>query len=233
MIYSNIIQGSDEWKELRYRKIGGSSNEMVMANFDKPVYKNAIFYTLLGEFLEDFEIDFDTYLSRDVVRGNELEPEAREEFSRIYGKKVFEVGWSESSDFTGISPDGIIGDEDLIDTDERNVNEALEIKCPSKSTYCKYLDDNSIAINDYAWQIVTYFKEFPNLSVLNLFIYRPENNAKSHILIKITKDTRVFINSKKSGIVSDLVVDLTNRQNELKTALDNRIKELTTPVNEF
>lgn len=232
MLYKEIIQGSDEWKEIRYRKLGGSSNEDVMTNLGKPVSGNAIFYKLLGEFSEEFEIEEERFLSADVQRGNMLEPIAREDFSRIYGKQVFEIGWAESSSFTGISPDGIVGDINLIHTAD-DVEEAIEIKSPSRTVYMKYLETNDIAITDYAWQIVTYFKEFKNLKVLNNYLFRPENLIKKHILIKITRDMEIRINKTKTGKISDLVVELETRQNELKKALDDKIKQLKTPITQF
>lgn len=229
MIYKDVIQKSDEWKELRYRKIGSTGSKDAMSNQGSPVEKNAIFFKLLGELTEDYEFEEPRFLSESVQRGDELEPIAREEFARIYGKQVFEIGWSESSDFTGISPDGIIGDEDLIDCNELNVDEALEIKCPARNTYALYLVDKSVAVEDYAWQIVTYFKEFPNLSILNLFIYRPENLIKSHILIELTRDMVIPVNKKKSCKIADLCIELTERQNELKEALKAKIEELKKP----
>lgn len=232
MLYKKIIQGTDEWKELRYRKLGGSSNEKVMTNLGKPVSGNAIFYDLLGEFSEDFEIEEDGFVSKDVSRGTELEPIARESFQRVYGKPVFEIGWAESTLFTGISPDGIIGDEKFINMID-DVEEALEIKCPSRTTYCKYLEKNDLAITEYAWQIVTYFKEFKNLKVLNLFLFRPENSIKKHVLIKITRDTEIIVNKSKRGIISDLCVELTERQNELKKSIIERIEQLRKPSIEF
>lgn len=232
MLYKEIIQGSFEWKELRYRKIGGSSAEKVMANLGKPVTNNAIFAEILGEFCEDYEFEEGGFLSADVNRGNELEPIARFEFQRIYGKSVFEIGWAESSIFTGISPDGIIGDVALINAIE-DVEEAIEIKCPSRTTYAKYLIDNSIAITDYAWQIVTYFLVFKNLKKLNLFIYRPENAIASHILIELTRESIVMVNKNKGGDIDNLCKELSERQKELLISINAKITELSELKNNF
>lgn len=225
MLYRDIIQGTDEWNQLRYRKVGGSSNAKVMTNLSKSVKDNAIFFELLGQFTEDFEIEESRYLSAKVERGNELEPEARSEFARIYGKEVFEIGWSESSDFTGISPDGIVKDGKVIKT-ESDVTKALEIKCPTKNTYVKYLINKDLALEDYVWQIVTYFKEFPNLGVLYFFIYRPENKIKNHILIEVRRSTVIAVDKKLVTNIDELVEILAIRQEMLKKALDAKVLEL-------
>lgn len=218
-IYDKIIQGTDEWKELRWRKIGGSSLEKVMANADKSVKENAIFFELLSEMCEEFDPFESDFLSSAMQRGNEYEPLAAEEFERITGKKCSEIGWAELEDgFTGISPDRLIGK-----------NEALEIKCPSRNTYAKYLVNNDIAITDYAWQLVQYFVVFENLETLYFMIFRPENKINSFIIIKITKDTEIVVNKKKKSKISDLVIEAKTRIEVLKNELQNELKNLQKP----
>lgn len=218
-IYKDIIQSTDEWKELRYRKIGGSTNSKVMANSGKSVEENAIFATLLGDFMEEFEIE-DNYATAEMQRGNDLEPIAADEFSRIYGKKCYEIGWAEISDFVGISPDRLIEGE--------KITEALEIKCPSKNIYSKYLLNNNEAITDYCWQLVHYFHVFEDLEKLNFFIYRPENLIQNHILIELTRDTVIQVNKNKSAAISELVEASEVRIEELRIALKNKIEALNT-----
>ena len=80
-IYKNIQQQTDEWKELKYRKIGGSTLGGVMSYIDKPVEGNAIFFELLGQFTEEFEIDED---------GNNYVEDEKEELVFDFSKsKIF------------------------------------------------------------------------------------------------------------------------------------------------
>ena len=219
-IYDKIVQGTDEWKALRWGKIGGSSLDKVMANPEKSIKENAIFYEILAQKCEEFdpfESDFTSYA---MLRGNEFEPLAADEFERVTGKVCREIGWSELEDgFTGISPDRLIGE-----------TEALEIKCPGRNTYAKYLTTPDLAITDYAWQLVMYFVVFDKLETLFFMIYRPENQLKPAIYIEIHRDTVISINKKKSGTVSELVIEAKNRIEELKLELNNSINELKKPL---
>ena len=215
-IYKEIVQGSDEWKEIRWGKIGGSSLEKVMANEGKPVENNAIFFEVLAQKCEEFDPFEENRTTLDMIRGNEYEPLAAEEFERVTGKACSVVGWIECDDnFTGISPDRLIGK-----------NEALEIKCPSRNTYAKYLTNKGLILTDYCWQIVQYFNVIENLEVLNFFIYRPENNLKPFILLKITKDTEIQVDKKRTAKVSELVIDAKVRIFELEIALNKKMNEL-------
>lgn len=228
-IYKDLIQGTDEWKEMRHGKIGGSSLKEVMANEGKPVENNSFFYELIGQRTEEFDCEDGIFVTKAMQRGVDLEPVARAEFERIYGKKVHEIGWLELSDFVGISPDGLIATDDELET--WKIKEALEIKCPTRAVYMKYLIDNQEAIDDYPWQIVHYFLT-TGIEKLNLFIYRPENKLAAHILIEITKDTIINVSKKKSATVETLVEEARTRLNELEVSLKNRI-ELLTPKTNF
>lgn len=223
-IYRELLQQTPEWKLEKYRTVGGSTLKEVMTNEGKDVAENAVFLDLLGEFLEDYCPEPEKWLGDDVARGNELEPIGREEFERITGKKVHEVGLVKKTDFIVLSPDGLIGDYETLET---SCEEALEIKCPSRKVYTSYLVDNQKAVDDYGWQIVMYFLVL-GIKQLNLFVFRPENLVQGHILIEITPDTIINISKKKTARIVDLVKDAENRLNELETALSDKVEELTT-----
>lgn len=73
--------------------------------------------------------------NRHTDRGEELEPEAREEFSRIMGLEVEQVGFIvQDNELVGCSPDGMI-----------KINgqyaAGVELKCPLAKNHAKYLLD--------------------------------------------------------------------------------------------
>ena len=65
-----------------------------------------------------------------MAHGNEFEPFARAEYEILNSVMVEEVGFVKhpALDWTGASPDGLIGDDGLI-----------EIKCPNTATHIEYL----------------------------------------------------------------------------------------------
>lgn len=73
-----------------------------------------------------------------MLRGLELEVEARDWLALRYGKQVHEVGFITDNESTrGCSPDGTLKDGDTIGA-------TVEIKCPKGSTHVKYLIDGTL-----------------------------------------------------------------------------------------
>lgn len=214
-IYDKIIQGTDEWKELRHGKIGGSTCEKIMTKLDKPITECAIFYDLLSEHMEDFDPFQSDYQNLAMQRGNEYEPLAREEYERIYGLNVQQVGWVERDDnFSGISPDGWI----------KSAKKSIEIKCPSANTHVKYMLDFNQFLEEYVWQIVCNFLVL-EVDTVDCISYRPENKFKPIIVFTVTKDTEISISKKETKKISELVKMLKNRIEETNKAIEKELKK--------
>ena len=219
-IYDKIVQGTDEWKELRHGKIGGSTASKVMTKLDKPVTECSVFADLLSEWMEDFDPFQGDYQSAAMQRGNEFEPLARDEYSRITGNIVKQIGWAESDEtsFIGISPDGLVGDK-----------KAIEIKCPSANTHVKYMLDFNEFLEEYCWQIIHTFLVL-DVDTVDCISYRPENKIKPIIIYTVTKDTQIRISKKEVYKVSELVAMLQTRLfeiiSELQKEINNQNKQL-------
>jgi len=194
-IYENIIQGSIEWHEIRYGKIGGSTAGKLMTKLDKPVRECADYFRLLADMMEDFDPDIESYQSDAMKRGNELEVDAREEYERIFGVEVKQIGWAElDNGLIGISPDGLVSDK-----------HAIEIKCPEKQTHAAYILDNSKFLETYKWQIVHYFYVL-GVEKVTCISFRPENKYIPLLAFDVTPDTVI-----KGQTISRLVEILHSR----------------------
>lgn len=142
-IIKSCEQGSSEWLEMRLGKITASRVKDVMSKGrGLAVSKTSESYMmeLIAEILTGQSKPF---FENDAMRwGTEKEPQARD----MYKLKndfvaVDEVAFIELNDFVGMSPDGLIGDDGL-----------LEIKCPTTTTQLKRaLSDDYSA--DYKAQI--------------------------------------------------------------------------------
>lgn len=157
--HDNIIQGSLEWFEIKYRKIGGTLSKGLFINSE------TLFIDLLSQHLEEFEPS-ESYTSPDMERGKELEPFALEYISKYTGIDFKNTGWIQSSEskLLGISPDGI---------SECN-KFAAEIKCLSKKAHTSILLENETP-KDYLAQIVHYFTVNKELEKLYFLAFRPES----------------------------------------------------------
>lgn len=106
MIIHDIEQGSPEWHELRKLKLTASHATEIGNNG-----KGLLTYVdklILRQIVEEEQIT-----SRDIERGNELEPIARLKYEFEKGVTVREVGFIEHCPNSGCSPDGLVDDDYL------------------------------------------------------------------------------------------------------------------------
>ena len=118
--YNDLEQGTEEWLAVRRGRVTASRIADIMVEGKGPhgFGKGAITYLneKVSEVLTGMQHEFHTQATD---WGNKHEDAARERYERVYDVKVDEVGFIKSNRFFGVSPDGLVGDEGLI-----------EIKCP-------------------------------------------------------------------------------------------------------
>ena len=127
-IYKEVEQRSDLWYSLRRQRIT-ASNASVVATNGKGL--ETYIYTLMSEYYSSAEKEH--YTNSDIERGVLLEPEAKIEFQFYTGLDVQEVGFVELNEYVGVSPDGLVGDDGLI-----------EVKCPKDDIYFRLLLNGNI-----------------------------------------------------------------------------------------
>jgi hypothetical protein len=134
----DIKQGTDEWHKIRLGKFTASNFSNLFMKKETKGFQNLInqvvFERLTGEVPESFESDY-------MKRGKELEAIARTSYQLSTFNHVLEIGFIELNEWVGCSPDGLIGEDGL-----------LEIKCPKFSTLIEYHLDGRVP-SDYMYQI--------------------------------------------------------------------------------
>lgn len=209
----DIQQGSIEWHELRNAKIGGSTSKGLFVKSD------TLLIELLSESIEEFELE-DSYSSEDMLRGQELEPIAREKASKLLGIDFVECGWlqSEENYLLGISPDGITID----------FTEAIEIKCPAKKKHTQTILSNEIP-SDNIFQCLHYFTVNPYLNKLHFVSFRPES-IKTLFLKTITRESIIDLGTKakpNKKTVTEWVKISKAEAEKLRFDLENAIDKLS------
>lgn len=124
-------QRSPEWFQARLGVPSASSFGKVITPTGKPSmqvdgYRNKLVAEILTGRTDGQEA------SEAMQRGTDMEPEARSYYELIAGP-VQEIGFCIHDDGFGCSPDGLVGDDGL-----------LEIKCPLSHTQVEYLRDGKI-----------------------------------------------------------------------------------------
>lgn len=121
-IHNNVTQGSDEWLAMRCGLLTASEMKLILtptlkiANNDKT---RAHLYELLAQRITRYVEPM--YVSDDMLRGQEDEFYARQEYAEKFGP-VDEVGFitNDRWGFTlGYSPDGLVGADGLIEIKSR------------------------------------------------------------------------------------------------------------------
>ena len=197
----NSPQGSESWlKERAGHFTASKANELLM-----PVsnlgYKDLI-YQIAIEKITGIPIDIN-YKSYDMIRGNELEPQAREQYQLETFDLVKEVGFMELNEFVGMSSDGLIGDD-----------RQLEIKCKKYNTHCRLLDGTELMPKKDFLQIqfqlfvsgrklCVYYCYYPGIKSYVQKIKRDEKTIseienKLEVAIKHVKDRIELIKKEQS-----------------------------------
>ena len=130
MIIHDVIQKSPEWRQVRCGKIGASDISDVLAKGQGKTRKT-LMLRVLAERLSG--IPQETYCNSAMDWGTEHEPFARNMYEMETSCSVKQVGFVEWDEYAGCSPDGLVGDDGLV-----------EIKCPNTSTHLSYILANKM-----------------------------------------------------------------------------------------
>jgi len=128
-IRSDLIQGTDEWFAARRGIVTASVvGQLITPKTVKPAandYSRALTTTLVAERITGWTEE--VFVSNDMMRGSMDEPVARDLYGRHYAP-VVEVGFMVRDDWgwrLGYSPDGLVGDDGLIEVKSRRPKKHL------------------------------------------------------------------------------------------------------------
>lgn len=109
-VYKDIIQQTPEWFYVKRLKMSASRASAIIAGGKGlDTYIN----NLIEEFFDDGSGE--RFVSPDMERGNLLEDQARTMYELENDVEVEQVGFIELDDYVGVSPDGLVGDDGLIE----------------------------------------------------------------------------------------------------------------------
>jgi hypothetical protein len=127
--YSDLVQGTDEWLEARRGIVTASVvGQLITPRTIKPAANadsRALTAQLVAERITGWSEQ--PYVSHDMLRGSRDEPVARGVYAEHYAP-VAEVGFMVRDDWgfrIGYSPDGLVGDDGLIEIKSRRPKEHL------------------------------------------------------------------------------------------------------------
>ena len=144
-------QRTDEWHAARLGRVTASRLGDVLAKPTTAAYRSyraqLIAERLTGEAAE-------TFTNAAMQWGVDTEDEARRAYSFIADRDVVETGFVDhpAIPMTGASPDGLVGDEGLV-----------EIKCPKTATHIETITDGQVPLKylrQMQWQMACTGREW-------------------------------------------------------------------------
>lgn len=211
--YYDIQQGTEDWFKIKWGKVGGTLSKGLFVETDNLANE------LLSEITEDFELDEDSYSSKDMTRGVELEPMARQALIDYTGINFINAGWLECEEnkLLGISPDGISECETI----------TAEIKCPAAKKHIATLLSNEIP-SDNIHQCLHYFVINPKLKTHYFCSFRPES-IKRMFVKELTLESVINLGTKAKPVsktIAEWVKIAHQKASELQIDIDAKLEKL-------
>lgn len=197
-----VIQGTDEWLKARCGIVTASRFNDVMAKIKSG--EASYRYNYKAEKVAERLTGLPTpsFSNSAMIWGTDHEDEARSVYEAIKDIKVKQTGLVRFGEWIGASPDGLVGEEGLI-----------EIKCPNTATHIQTLLANEMPKKHYAqvqgqmWITDRMWCDFVS--------YDPRLDDKNAIFITRVKRDDVYIKSLEDEVnkfvqeVTELVEKLT------------------------
>jgi len=203
IIHEGIEQGTLEWHELRLGRVTASRVKDVLAkgrgNAPSKT-RETYMLELVTELLTGAKVD--GYTNDAMQWGNDTEPQARAMYELKNDVDVKEVTFISIGESIGVSPDGLIGDDGL-----------LEIKCPNSLTQVrralsdKYYTDYYKQIQMQLWVSEREWCDFVS--------FDPRINSEASYL-----QQRVFRDEEFISEMKEKVEQFISEMNELHIKLN-------------
>ena len=190
----DCIQGTDEWWEARLGFVTASNFHKVL---NKKTGRGLYMRKLAAERLTGLREE--SYKNEIMENGNETEAAARAYYEAANDCKVEQVGFVMRDEWIGGSPDGLVGDEGMI-----------EMKCPLSSTHIENILSGEMP-KTYTPQVqgllwVTERKWCDFIS------FDPKVLSKPIFTVRIERDKEYIINlSANVGVFVDQLKDMLNQ----------------------
>lgn len=196
---NDIEQGSPEWHLLRLGKITGSGVAKLLGT---PAAREKYLYDRASEIVTGCRCDSDeSAASKHMARGHEFEEIAICKYTVATLTQVQRVGFVQMSEFVGCSPDGLVGDDGMI-----------EIKVPDSNNYFRQI----LELNKSGVDVIP--KEYYYQMQFNMFVcdrkwcdyvlYSPKHEAtgKSLCVTRVKRDKSM--QERIASVIDECIVKI-------------------------
>lgn len=201
----DIIQGSDEWKQLRLGKVTASRVADVIAKTKSGWGTSRFNYAaeLIAERLTGTTAE--GFTSSAMQWGTDQEPMARMAYEFLHNVTVGQVAFvgHPTIQDAGASPDGIVGEDGLV-----------EIKCPNTATHIDTLIAQTIPakyITQMQWQMACTGRKW-----CDFVSYDPRLPESMQVFVKRVDRDEAFILELENEVVAFLETEVVAKVNSLR-----------------
>ena len=189
-LHKDIVQKSDAWFELRQKYCLSASN--ATAIITAGVGLESLCWTAIAERRSSKVVEH--YSNEHTERGIELEPQAITIYELETGSEVEEVGFitnNKISDVGGVSPDGIISKDGMV-----------EVKCPDDVKFLKLLaefnETGKITIEKGYYRQMQMQMMFAERKWNDYVVFNP--NFSPNIIIQRVEPDKEVVEKLKIGL---------------------------------
>ena len=178
-VFHQFEQRSEEWKQIRIGKIGGSE----AIGLSTPARMKSIIPLKMAE-IETGEDQNSGFISDAMKEGIDKEPIVHAEYEKREFLKLEHKGYIENKryKYLGISPDGLI-----LTPDNNNVLGAIEIKCPQPKGHIACIIEGKIPA-EYRPQVSHLFFILKNIEWVDFISYNEKVKSKPYFKIRVTRE---------------------------------------------
>ena len=180
-LHETLEQGSPEWLTLRLGKLTGSSAAKLLGT---TAAREKYLYDRACEIVTGCRCDSDeSATSQHIARGHEFEEIALMKYTVTTLNEVQKVGFVQSGEFVGCSPDGLVGDDGMI-----------EVKVPDSNNYFRQVLEislNGVKAIPKDYYVQMQFNMFVcDRNWCDYVLYNPkhEANGKSLFITRVERD---------------------------------------------
>lgn len=174
MTVMDMPQGSEDWFKARLGMLTASNFSIAMAEArgdnDHSMTRQQLLYRLAGEIITQMPAE-ETFKSRAMERGKEMEAEARDDYTRRTGRTVKLVGFVKN--FAGLkecgaSPDGLVGFDSGLETKTMRPDlmiPLLEKGARMPPVHRAQVHGNMLVCERDFWDFKIYYPHMPDFTV--------------------------------------------------------------------
>lgn len=196
VIIHTMEQGTPEWFAIRQLKLTASNATAIGNN-------GAGLKTYIDNIIVSYIGYKKTFSGAETERGHELEPLGRAKYEFEKDVEVVQVGFIEYNEFVGFSPDGLVGDDGMIEHKARNDEKHLALLMTGKVDSGTIWQMNmGMLLSNRKWcDFISFNPNFKNSMYVQRFYPDPEKIAK--LKVGIFEGTKMLKQALENKIIKE------------------------------